>query len=434
VFDASASTAPLGASIVSYSWDFGDGSTGTGVLVHHKFSSNSTFHVVLRVTDSNGVSASKSQDVVVGAASAPHAAFTISPTAPLTGQTVNFNGGISTAGGGHSIVGWSWDFGDGVTTSGTTVTHIYNTAGTYSVTLTVTDDAGQTSQATNTVTVSTPSGGSGAPTANFTFSPAAPGVGETVNFNASTSTPGTGHRIVSYAWTFGDGATGTGVTTTHAYSKSGTYSVQLTVTDEAGQSTTSGATPITVGNPPTPTANFTFSPQAPFAGDTVVFDSSSSTTAQGQTITAEDWNFGDSTTVFHCPGACSDPNNRIISHVFSTPGTWVVNLVVTDSAGRTGSHQTNVTVASPNPTAKLTIVKNGGNSITADGSASTATGGNQIANYRFDFGDSTPAVSGPASVVSHTYLLAGSYTVTLTVTDNHVPSRTGTVSAGVTVP
>src|SRR5262249_59154379 len=130
-----------------------------------------------------------------------------------------------------------------------------------------------------------------------------------VFFNASASTAGAGHTISAYRWVFGDGASGSGQTVSHSYAAPGDYVVQLTVTDEAGQSSTSAGTTVTIGgqSTPGPTANFTFSPQAPIAGDTVVFDWRTSTTAQGQRIVGLDWNFGDDTPVVHCPGnpACT---------------------------------------------------------------------------------------------------------------------------------
>src|SRR5581483_11551803 len=121
-------------------------------------------------------------------------------------------------------------------------------------------------------------------------------------------------------------------------------SVLLRLTDDIGQTATSTAQTVTVGNPPAPTANFTFSPIAPVVNDSIVFDASSSTTAQGQTITNLAWNFGDNTPIISCPGAGSCVGTRIISHSYSVAGSFVVNLVVTDSAGRIGSHFTTVNV------------------------------------------------------------------------------------------
>jgi PKD repeat protein len=396
------------------------------------------------VTDSNGNSGTKSQDVVVGAGVAPHAAFTSSPTTPLTGQAVNFNGGISTAGSGHSIVRYDWDLGDGTTASGVTISHTYTVAGSYSVTLTVTDDAGQTSQATNGVTVGSPSGGSGAPTATFTFSPAAPAVGAPVNFNASTSAAGTGHRIASYAWTFGDGTTGAGVTLTHAYASAGSFSVQLTVTDEIGQSTTSSTQTVTPGGAPAPTANFTFSPASPGRFDQVVFDASSSTTAQGQTIVDVAWNFGDGTAVVHCPGdpACvvgAPPTNRVSQHTYTTNQTWTVNLVVTDSAGRSSvpSKAIQVTVALADPTVVATASPSSTKGPVVVFFNSDATtyfpDASGPASYSWSFGDggtsvlANPSHPYPANLGTTNVI----YNVTLSITDTK--GRTGVGATTVTI-
>ena len=284
-----------------------------------------------------------------------------------------------------------------------------------------------------------PGGDAAAPTSNFTFSPAAPGVGETVFFNASTSTAGTGHSIASYAWTFGDGATGIGrVAASHAYSTAGSYAVQLRVTDEIGQAVTSSAQTVGVGAPPAPTSHFTFSPIGPPVGQQVVFDASSSTTAQGQTIVDVAWNFGDGTAVVHCPGDPSCVNvgvtNRISAHTYTFVATFVVNLVVTDSAGRTGSSNQTINVVPPGPTPVLFLAKTGGNTIQADGSGSTATGSPTIASYRFIWGDGTPDTVGSVSSVSHTYAAAGPHTVTLVVTDNAVPALSASTSKDITTP
>ena len=134
------------------------------------------------------------------------AGFTFSPSPPVEMQTVVFNAGAcatsaSTDCTRGSIVGYSWDFGDGGTATGATTTHQFGTAGTYAVTLTVTDALGRAVSATKTCTVS----GLAAPKADFTFSPSAPAVGARVQFNAALSTAAPGLTLVTYAWDFGDG-------------------------------------------------------------------------------------------------------------------------------------------------------------------------------------------------------------------------------------
>lgn len=239
LFDASGSKTSLGASIVTYSWDFGDGSSSTGpaVQVKHRFNSSATFRVALTVTDSNGLSSvPATHDVVVGAGVAPRADFTFSPLAPLTNQTVNFNGGISTPGIGHSIARYDWDLGDGRTVSGITVSHAYSGPGTFSVVLTVTDDAGQTALVTKGVTV-----GASATTAKFSFSPQTPKAGVTlVTFDASQSTAQIGAVITTYDWNFGDNTFATTssptITKPTPYATANTYNVRLKVTDSKGAS------------------------------------------------------------------------------------------------------------------------------------------------------------------------------------------------------
>jgi PKD repeat protein len=423
--------------IVKFDWNFGDGSTGSGRTVTHTFTSGGSFVVTLTETSDRGLAGSTTQTVTVGASSRPTAVFTFSPSSPAVNETVFFNASTSTPGAGHTIATYQWTFGDGGTASGVAVTHKFAAAGTYTVQLTVTDEVGQSTTSPGTqITVAT--GAAATPTARFTFSPAAPGVGETVFFNGSTSSAGTGHTIVSYQWTFGDGDTASGVTTSHAYRTAGTYSVQLTVTDEVGQINTSAPATITAGSPPAPTAGFTFSPTTPVAGQQVIFDASSSTTAQGQTIVDVAWNFGDGTPVIHCPGGsaadCPGPTNRISTHTYSNGGqTFVVNLVVTDSAGRVASTNKNITVNPPNPTAVLNLFKAGGNAITADGCSSFPQGSATITTYRFIWGDSTPDTVSGACSVGHTFATgAGPHTVTLIVTDNN--GRTGSASKDITTP
>ena len=152
LFDASESEAPLGGAIVSYAWTFGDGATGSGRTTTHRFSPG-TFAVTLTTTDNFGVTASTSQLITVQPGTPPTAAIVFSPSEPMVGSPVFFNGGSSIADSGRRIVSYRWNFGDGSTGSGITRSHTYTTAGTYVVMLTVTDDAGQVDTETANVTV-----------------------------------------------------------------------------------------------------------------------------------------------------------------------------------------------------------------------------------------------------------------------------------------
>jgi PKD repeat protein len=153
-FDGATSTGGLGAIVTSYVWDFGDNTGSSGITATHQYAAPGTYLARLTVTDSNGLSnQSAPQAVTVGGGAVPTADFITNPSSPLVGQTVFFNGSTSTAGTGHRLVRYDWDFGDGSKRSGASVSKSYTTAGTYSVILTVTDEVGQTGHAVKTVTV-----------------------------------------------------------------------------------------------------------------------------------------------------------------------------------------------------------------------------------------------------------------------------------------
>ena len=94
-FNASASTAPAGRSIVSYDWDLGDGTTASGVTVSHAYDVGQTYSVTLNVTDDRGASGSTTSTVRV-TSSRPIASFVFSPASPTTTTVVQFNAGAST--------------------------------------------------------------------------------------------------------------------------------------------------------------------------------------------------------------------------------------------------------------------------------------------------------------------------------------------------
>jgi len=154
LFDASASR----GSIASYEWNFGDGDHDTGRTVDHDYESPGTYVVRLTIVDPYGRTASKSQSLTVTASTLqPTAVFIFSPTAPRAGQGVNFNASQSRAPAGATIVSYAWNFGDGTAvrvTGDSATTKAYGAAGTYQVTLTVTDNLGRsTTSAATAVTI-----------------------------------------------------------------------------------------------------------------------------------------------------------------------------------------------------------------------------------------------------------------------------------------
>ncbi|MBI5310309.1 MAG: PKD domain-containing protein [Actinobacteria bacterium] len=178
-FDASTSTGGVDGDVtgtlVSYSWQFGDGATADGATAAHSFADAGDFTVSLTVVNDYGQSNTTSQTVSVIAAPVPVASFTYTPPAPVAGGGVQFDASASSGGtsGEYSgaIVSYSWQFGDGTTGDGVSVSHVFP-AGDASVTLTVTNDFGKSDSLTQTVHVVPPpppydpgGGGTGVPRA-----------------------------------------------------------------------------------------------------------------------------------------------------------------------------------------------------------------------------------------------------------------------------
>jgi PKD repeat protein len=268
----------------------------------------------------------------------PTAAFTAVPSTTTTGTSVAFDASGSSSPGG-SIVSYDWNFGDGSAHgSGVSPSHVYTSPGSPVVTLTVTDSSGASSSTSKTLSVSTPS--NKPPSASFAASPNPATTGHTVTFDGSSSSDSDG-SIVSYDWDFGDGsAHAHGATASHSYSGPGIPTVTLTVTDNSGNTAVAKRT-LTVSNPlPTPNlppvAAFTAAPVPSAVGQTVRFDAGASHDLDGSIVSYE-WDFGDGSP--HGHGA-------VVNHAFSSTGTPVVTLLVTDNSGGTGSASQRLTIGS----------------------------------------------------------------------------------------
>ena len=233
VFDASDSTDNRG--IASYAWNFGDGTTATGVMPAAHTYTNGVYFVKLTVTDYFGNVGIALATITVGEAGAPTAVINVTPgTTGVAPFTVYFDASGSSVVsdcGSCSIVSYAWNFGDGTTGTGVTASHEYASAGTYNVILTVTDSNGNIGYASVAITVTEV----GVPTAVINVTPSTTGITPfTVYFDASQSSSSS--SIASYSWNFGDTTTGTGMTISHTYASAGTYIVVLTVTDSNSNS------------------------------------------------------------------------------------------------------------------------------------------------------------------------------------------------------
>ncbi|MHC1626307.1 MAG: beta strand repeat-containing protein [Methanoculleaceae archaeon] len=221
-------------SVYAWWWDFGDGSEICRLQnPTHTYTTPGQYDVSLTVTNGHGESTeTKSSYIKVG--NIVDANFTASPTSGNPPLRVNFTD-MSTG----SPTSWSWDFGDGNTSTEQNPSHTYVTSGVYTVTLTVENAISSDSlERADYITVGA------SPVADFTGSPTNGTAPLTVTFtDQSTGSP------TSWSWDFGDGNTSTEQNPIHTYVAAGTYDVNLTVSNNVGTNTALKPAYITVNGP-----------------------------------------------------------------------------------------------------------------------------------------------------------------------------------------
>ena len=217
--------------IISWSWDFGDGTTSNERNPTHRYDEIGTYTVTLRVTG-EGIDDTISKEITVKNA-LPVADFSYTPLNPVEGQEISFNADAEDKDG--SIENYTWNFGDGSVGYGKNVKHTYGNAGNYSVDLTVYDNDGDYKKITKLVIVS-PVGENSPPVAYFEMKTQA-GKGEEVEVNASGSYDEDG-EIIIYSWDWnGDGEIDDEFvkpSAVHYWYADGEYNVVLIVEDDKG--------------------------------------------------------------------------------------------------------------------------------------------------------------------------------------------------------
>ena len=267
IFNATESTDANGQ-IVSWSWNFGDGSgVETGQTVEHTFVSvgkDTVFIVTLTVTDDDGATDDATQTIEVldgedvdgGTTDGPVARIHANRLIGSSPVTIAFDASDSTIQGG-TIIEYDWDFGDGGKAIGVAASHTYDAEETeeFTVTLFVWDDQGRVDTAQiDVIVVVTAAQTDDPPIAEVTVEdpdeiyvsdskPAVPSLFE-VEFDPRGSSADAGHEIEYYAWNFGDGSVRvetTDLIVTHVYdlnTVTHTYQASLTVYDDQGMDDT----------------------------------------------------------------------------------------------------------------------------------------------------------------------------------------------------
>lgn len=320
----------------------------------------------------------------------PTANFSASTTSGCSPIVVNFTD-LSTG----SPTSWSWDLGNGTTSTLQNPSTTYTLPGTYTVVLTATNSGGSnTKTITNYITVTA------SPTVGFTADSTAKCPPYNITFTNS-STAGTG--TVSYAWDFGDGYSSTATNPSHIYATAGTYNVTLVATNSSGcTKTLVKSSYIQMNARPAAafTASSTSSCSTPFS---VTFNNSSTSAASYA------WDFGD--------GGTSTSTSP--THSYSSTGSYTVRLIATNSAGCSDTELKASYININTFTAGFTKSVSTACSGTSISFTNTSTSG--YASSKWDFGDGGTATTTNAT---HAYTTSGSYTVKLVVSNGSCADST----------
>jgi len=326
---------PLSGVSVSFSTD--NGSLSSTVA---NTSASGEAQVTLTATRDATVTAAAaglSGTVKVTVGSLPDIVIASSTPSPVERQSVSFTVTITPGASTETFQGLVVDFGDGQTSgplSGTSqsVSHVYDSSGTYTVAATGSTTTGNTKRATTVTNVSprTP--------LSFTLraSPNPATVGVLTNLTATFQ--GSPSNVSRYDWAFGDGTTATtaGNTTNHVYATSGTKTARVTVRTSDGNSGSS-STQVVVAPVATLNVNLTASDNPTKVGDLTKFTASFDSGTQPSNISGYDWDFGDGTAIRTTTG-------KETNHVYTESRTWTARVTVRTSDGNTGTGRTEVVV------------------------------------------------------------------------------------------
>lgn len=365
----------------TYSWDFGDNTSGSGQNVTHTYQNAGTYQVCLLVSRPNCTDTACAM-VVVSLGGGCQAAF----TSAANGNTVTFtNASVANP----TFLTTYWDFGDGNFSTAANPVHTYAQAGIYNVCLTIIDSMSFCVDTyCRTVQVGS---GTGLCDASFFFQPLS-FTPLSYNFGALFYQMG-----ATYVWNFGDGSSGTGQNVTHSYNSPGTYTVCLLLQDPVNNCVDTSCMTVVVANQNLCDASFYYYP-----------DSSNLNLlnfgAYYSHYTSYTWSFGDGST----------GTDSTASHLYANPGMYNVCLWVQDTLANCADSMCFMVYAgNPNITCSAQFgyhaTGNGVVSFQAFGSASL---------YQWNFGDGN---SGSGATPVHTYTTAGTYNVCLVITDYPTP-------------
>jgi PKD repeat protein len=382
--------------LVNWTWDFGDGVLNHSRHPTHRFSTGGDATVTLTVTDDLGSRTSLSKVVLVRN-SPPLAGFTYAPAEAATLDPIQFFDNSSDSDG--DVVSWNWSFGDGRHGAGSSPVHAYARPGLYIVTLTATDNGGDSDTASTTIFVA-----NRAPFAEFEWAPLAQPASVPITFTSRSTDPdGT---VLSARWSWGDGSRdSSGLTVTHVFPRAGVFDVTLTVTDNTlGVSNVTRS--VTVANS-APRANMHLSPNPTFRETEITF-SDVSTDPDGDAIASAHWDFGDG----------NSSAGSVVRHAYDDVGEYDVRLTVTDDQDQTSTLTRTLRILNRPPVISLGISNinpRAGENVTFDASGSDPDSPESPLQYDWLFSDGETATG---ASVTRSFPERGDYSVQVRGTDS----------------
>ncbi len=399
--------------IVKYVWDFGDGNTGDGIAVSHKFEKSGKYIVNLKVFDDAELKNSISSEKTIITINEPPVPLANFRKVVAANEVVIFDASNSHDSDGE-IVEYLWDLGDGKIKKGEKISHKYENPGTYTVNLKVKD---------NTSTLNNHSELSSSIRVNYP--PVADAGGNRrvntsdVVFDGSKSYD-KDDKIIDYFWDFGDNKSAHGQKVIHTYTYPGKYDVKLSVTDASKTITAvqNNIVEVIVNHPPIADAGRS---QVVALNEKVKFNGGFSNDPDGKIVSYK-WKVDENVIL----------EGKSVVYQYKEPGTYQVELTVKDNADAEDIHHTTIFVNSPpvpiiSPFGRIAPAEK----VTFDCNPSYDIDG-KIEYAEWNFGDDTPITKGLR--VKHCYKEPGRYTLSLTVRDNtNAANNTTTITQMVAV-
>jgi len=366
--------------VTKWTWDFGDGKGSSEQNPVHTYWNGGLYNVILTVSNDYGSSDITKSDYisVVGTLKSVFSADPSSGKAPLEISFTDHSIGTPTT--------WTWDFGDGTTSTEQNPKHLFSMTGTYDVKLTVTrgSDRDSTTQVINV---------GGVPITDFAGTPLSGNVGEQISFTDKTQ-----NNPVSWSWDFGDTAISTAQNPSHSYQLKGIYTISLTAKNSNGKDTETKQRYINIG----------MGPKADFIPVIVPYQKTKVPMQvrfldQSTYIpTSWQWEFGD--------GQTSGEETPV--HLYMNEGVYTVTLTVRNNFGQDTKVRNNLIEVGYGPAVDFIADK----TTVGVGRVVTFTdlSSNSPTNWVWDFGDGT---TGTGAKPDHVYRTTGVYDVTLTASN-----------------